>query len=111
MDTKVLIIDDFKAFFKLVSCVLRVEGSTVSNTENLKDAFRKIKSEKPNLILLDLNLPKEHGFSFLRKTKTNPALKEIPIIVVSGNKEVKNTKKAMELWADDYITKPINIQD
>ncbi|MCB9991999.1 MAG: response regulator [Rhodospirillales bacterium] len=64
---------------------------------------------KPTVIILDLNMPKLDGFAVLRQLKSDPFLQEIPVVVVSGNSSYDNVRRAHELKADAFFTKPINV--
>ncbi|MCB2195234.1 MAG: response regulator [Bacteroidetes bacterium] len=107
---KILIIDDSKAFLEVVRNELINSGVTVLTTNNLKDAFKIIKKETPNIILLDLFLGKEHGFTLIRELRKNEKLKSIKVIIVSSEKKNSMVKLALKLGANDYITKPLNIK-
>lgn len=107
---KILIIDDSKAFLEVVRNELTNSGVTVLTTNNLKDAFKIIKKETPNIILLDLFLGKEHGFTLIRELRKNEKLKSIKVIIVSSEKKNSMVKLALKLGANDYITKPLNIK-
>lgn len=107
---KILIIDDSKAFLEVVRNELTNSGVTVLTTNNLKDAFKIIKKETPNIILLDLFLGKEHGFTLIRELRKNEKLKSIKVIIVSSEKKSTVVKQALKIGANDYITKPLNIK-
>jgi len=64
---------------------------------------------KPTIIILDLNMPKVDGFEVLRRIKSDPFIREIPVIVISGNASEENVKKAYDLKADAFFTKPMNV--
>ncbi|MBU0761394.1 MAG: response regulator [Candidatus Altiarchaeota archaeon] len=64
--------------------------------------------KKPDLILLDLNLPRKNGLTTLGEIKSNPDLKSIPVIVLAGINNTKNIDKAFELGASNFVCKPID---
>jgi CheY-like chemotaxis protein len=64
----------------------------------------------PDLVLLDLNLPKRHGQEVLQDIKSDPALQTIPVIVLTGSSEAKDISRAYEMHANCYITKPIHYE-
>lgn len=107
---KILIIDDSKVFLDMVCSELTNIGSTVLTTNNLKDALKIIKKEKPDIILLDLFLGKEHGFTLIKELKKNEKFKSIKVIIVSIEKKSTVVKQALKLGANDYITKPLNVK-
>lgn len=66
------------------------------------------KAPPPGLILLDLNLPKVDGFEVLRKIKSDPHLKSIPVIILTSTEDQREINKSYELGANNYITKPVD---
>jgi len=109
--TEVLLIDDSATFLKLVNDILKKEGIKVMVAKTIDRAFKILDKKSPKLILLDLRLNNEHGFNFLEKAKIDEKLKNIPVIVVSADYNPIVIKKAIELGANDYITKPLNMMD
>jgi chemotaxis family two-component system response regulator Rcp1 len=65
---------------------------------------------RPDLILLDLNLPKKNGREVLAEIKTDPALRRIPVVVLTVSKDEEDILKAYDLYANCFITKPINLE-
>lgn len=76
----------------------------------LRQQDRFAKSQRPDLIMLDLNLPKKDGREVLRELKSDPSLKLIPIIVLTTSKADKDVMQSYELNANCYITKPVDFQ-
>lgn len=70
-----------------------------------QDVFR------PDLILLDLNLPKKHGFEVLKEIKTNPEFKAIPVIILTSSKSDQDILKAYELYGSCFVTKPFDFEE
>ena len=66
---------------------------------------------RPDLILLDLNLPKKHGFEVLQEIKTHPDLKTIPVIVLTSSKSEQDIFKSYELFASCFVTKPFDFAE
>jgi len=66
---------------------------------------------KPDLILLDLNLPRMHGFDFLTRIKADPELKTIPICILTTSESKDDIEKAKELHADCYLIEPLNLKE
>lgn len=66
---------------------------------------------KPDLILLDLNLPKKDGRQVLKEIKTDPQLKRIPVVILTTSKAVEDITKAYELHTNCYITKPVGLEE
>lgn len=84
---------------------LEAEGCTVDTAMNGEEAMGRIKKERPNLILLDLLMPKRDGFYVLEEVKKNPEWKLIPVIVLSNLGGDVEIKRALEMGANDYFVK------
>lgn len=102
---KILFIEDEAALQKTFSDVLTQEGFKVLNALDGEQGLRIAKSEKPDLILLDLILPKIHGFEVLKILKEDSATKDIPIIVLTNLESTSDVERAIELGATTYLVK------
>ena len=102
---KILFIEDEQAVQKAIGDILEPEGYKIINALNGEIGLRLAKTEKPDLILLDLILPKVHGFDVLKKLKEDPETKKIPVIVLTNLEEVKDVEKAIKLGATTYFIK------
>lgn len=87
----------------------------VDNGESALNYLQKIgeyqNASRPDLILLDLNLPKKHGFEVLQEIKTNPDFKTIPVIILTSSKSDQDILKSYELFGSCFVTKPFNFED
>lgn len=101
----ILFIEDEFAIQKTFGEVLSKEGFDMITALDGETGLRLAKEKKPNLILLDLVLPKIHGFDVLKKLKEDAATKEIPIIVLTNLEGVGDVDKAIELGATTYLVK------
>ncbi|MDD5043772.1 MAG: response regulator [Patescibacteria group bacterium] len=101
----VLIVEDEDFLIRTLEDNLTAEGCTVDVAKNGEEAIEKIGRKKPDLILLDILMPKKDGFYVLGETKKNPEWKLIPVIVLSNLGEDMTIKRALELGADDYFVK------
>jgi DNA-binding response OmpR family regulator len=102
---KILIIEDESALQKTLGEVLSQQGYEVLSALNGEIGLKLAQSKKPDLILLDLILPKIHGFDVLKKIKDNPETKKIPVIVLTNLESIEDIKKAIELGATTYLVK------
>jgi DNA-binding response OmpR family regulator len=102
---KILIIEDESALQKTLGEVLSQQGYEILPALNGEVGLKLAQSEKPDLILLDLILPKIHGFDVLKKIKDNPETKKIPVIVLTNLESIEDIKKAIELGATTYLVK------
>ena len=107
---KILIIEDDKNLSQVLQIFLRLKGYIVDTAFDGVEALNKIEKFLPDLILLDINLPKFSGFEVIKKIKKNEKLKHIPIIMITALTQDENIKKGYELGCEDYITKPFNIE-
>ncbi len=101
----ILIIEDEDFLIRALEDNLTAEGYTVDIAKNGEEAVEKIEKKKPDLILLDILMPKRDGYYVLEATKKNPKWKLIPVIVLSNLGEDTAIKRALEMGADDYFVK------
>lgn len=102
---KILIVDDEEILRKIYSDRLTFEGFTVETAADGEEAMAKIRTSPPNLVLLDILMPKLNGLQVLEQLNTDTALKAIPVIVLSNVVNDENIKKALALGAKDYLLK------
>ncbi len=105
MPEKILIIEDDKFLRELISRKLIKEGYEVEEAIDGEEGLKKIKEGKPDLVLLDLILPGLDGFEVLTKTKEDPKLAQIPIIILSNLGQKDDVEKGLKLGAVDYLIK------
>lgn len=101
----VLIVEDQQGFRKIYQDVLSSDGYEVFSAEDGEAGWRMCKEKKPQLILLDLGLPKLDGFEVLHRLKEDAETKGIPVIIFSVMGEQKDVKRALEMGASDYAVK------
>jgi len=106
---KILFIEDESALQKTLGEILKQEGyeviSALDGEAGLRLADPPADGKKPDLILLDLILPKVHGLDVLKKLKEDEETKKIPVIVLTNLEEIKDIDKAIELGATTYLVK------
>ncbi len=102
---RILFIEDESALQKTLGEVLRENGYEVISALDGETGIKSAKTKKPDLILLDLILPKLSGFEVLKQLKKDEETKNIPVIVLTNLEEVKDVEKAMELGATTYLVK------
>lgn len=102
---KILIIEDDQRINKVYMAKLSVEGITVITALDGEEGLRKIYSEKPDLILLDLMLPRKSGFDILKEIKADPEVKDIPVLILSNLAQEKEIEQGLALGAVDYLVK------
>ncbi len=108
---KILIVDDEMDLVETVRFPLEVEGYHVLVSYNGEDALNQARKENPDLILLDLMLPKLDGYEVCRRLKCDDRCKHIPILMLTAKFQEKDKALGMETGANEYITKPFDIRD
>ncbi len=105
MAKTILIIEDDKFLRELIVRKLFKENYEVSEAVDGEEGIKKIKEEKPDLVLLDLILPGIDGFEVLSKMKEDPALSSIPVVILSNLGQKEDVEKGLKLGAVDYLIK------
>ena len=111
MAYKLLIVDDEKEVIANLTPVLVREGYEVEAAYDGEEAPAKIDSANPNIVLLDIQMPKLNGFQVLEKMKAKGDQHWRPVIIMSTLTELETMKKCYELEADHYLTKPFTVDD
>lgn len=108
MDKKILIVDDEKSIVDILKFNLKRDGYTVLEAYDGQEGYDMALSQKPDLILLDVMLPKMDGFEVCKKLREHLST---PIIMLTARIEEIDKVLGLELGADDYITKPFSIRE
>jgi len=103
---KILIVDDESDFNQLVQTRLTANGYKVITAEDGEEGLEKVKSENPDLIVLDVMMPGVDGLEVCRTLKNNAQYSKIPIIFLSAKAQADDFKAGKEVMADAYIVKP-----
>ncbi len=106
---KILIVDDEVDLVETVRFPLEMEGFNVLVSYNGEDALSQARKEKPDLIILDLMLPKLDGYKVCRLLKFDERYKHIPILMLTAKTQEKDKILGKETGADEYITKPFEM--
>ena len=109
---KILIADDEDVVLEIMARKIASQGYEVITAKDGQEAWDKIVSDIPDVIILDLNMPKMNGWAVLSLLRQNPPTKRWqPVIIVSAQNELDSFKKGVNLEADHYLTKPCRIED
>ena len=111
MGKKVLLVEDEKNVILGVRTCLDAVGYDVEIVEDGEEALNSVNREHPDLILLDLLLPKVDGFEVLKTLKDKDDTSKIPVIVLTAKAEEEDRQRAMDLGANNYMTKPFKPQE
>jgi two-component system cell cycle response regulator DivK len=106
MSRRILVVEDQEDNRQILRDLLGSVGYDMIEADNGEDAIRIAAAERPDLILMDIQLPTLDGYEATRRIKADPALKAIPIIVVTSYALSGDQEKARAVGCDDYVTKP-----
>ena len=104
----VLVVDDNLQNLELLVAYLDSLGCEVRTAEDGVEALEKVAQDSPDLILLDIMMPRMSGFEVCRKLKSDPATRDIPVIMVTALTELGDIERGVECGTDDFISKPVN---
>jgi len=108
---KILVVDDNQDSRELVMKILGNKNYHLLEAYDGEDALNKIIAEKPDLVLMDISMPKIDGYEVTRRLKTMDDYKDIPIIALTAHAMKGDCEKALAAGCKGYITKPINIRE
>ncbi len=106
--SKILIVDDNPQNLELVQAYLETMPVTVASAADGMAAVAEVERFRPDLVLLDVMMPRMSGFEVCQKIKGNPALRDTVVIMVTALHEVGDFERAVECGCDDFLTKPVN---
>lgn len=107
-EKKILVVDDEPHVLKTLTFVLKKEGYDVSSAGDGEEAMSKVRESKPNLMFLDIMMPKKNGYEVCQELKSNKSFNDIHIIMLSAKGQESDREKALNLGADGFITKPFS---
>lgn len=105
---RVLVVDDEPHLIKSLTFVLSKEGYDIDSATNGEEALEKIRRSKPNLVFLDVMMPKKNGYDVCREVKADPSLRDVYIIMLTAKGQMVDKAKAFESQADEFISKPFS---
>lgn len=106
--TSILIVDDNAQNLELLHAYLEDLECPIRTAKDGLEAIASVDAAQPDIILLDVMMPRMSGFQACAKLKGNPATRDIPIVMVTALNEVGDVERAVESGADDFLTKPVN---
>jgi two-component system cell cycle response regulator len=107
-ESRVLVVDDNAQNLELMAAYLESIPVQVETAGDGIEALEKIAASIPDLILLDIMMPRMSGFEVCRKLKSDPATREIPIIMVTALNELGDIERGVDSGTDDFVSKPVN---
>lgn len=111
MPRKILIVEDNEDSRELVVKVLRNKGYIMVEAVDGEEAIEKVVSEKPDLVLLDISIPKLDGYEVAKRLKSREDVKDIPIVAVTAHAMKGDREKVIAAGFEGYISKPVNVRE
>jgi two-component system alkaline phosphatase synthesis response regulator PhoP len=108
---KILVVDDEPDIVNTVQYRLKSCEFDVITANNGKEGLEKATSEKPDLVLLDINMPVMDGHEMLERLRSRPDLRDIPVIMLTAYSDRRDVSKAADLGIEHYVTKPFDFTD
>ena len=104
----VLLVDDNEQNLELLHAYMEELPCRILTAKDGPEAIGVVQAEKPNLVLLDVMMPRMSGFQVCSRLKKDSATRDIPVVMVTALNEVGDVERAVESGADDFLTKPVN---
>jgi len=111
MNERILIVEDNPPNMRLIEMVLRAKGYTLLKATDGEEALDMAMRERPDLIIMDIQLPKLNGLEVTKKLRETPALSHIPIIAVTAYAMRGDKERFIDGGCDAYLSKPINTRE
>jgi len=108
---RILVVDDETDIVSTVQYRLKFCDFEVITASNGEEGLDKATNEKPDLILLDINMPIMDGHEMLERLRSNPDIKDMPVIMLTAYSDKRDVAKAAELGIADYVTKPFDFTE
>ncbi|MEM9374340.1 MAG: response regulator, partial [Planctomycetota bacterium] len=107
-DPHVLIVDDNEHNLELIQAFLDELGGDLRTARDGARALESIAESPPDIVLLDIMMPRMSGYQVCERIKSDPATRDIPVVMVTALNEVGDVERAVDAGADDFLTKPVN---
>ncbi|NWF69335.1 MAG: response regulator [Chloroflexi bacterium] len=108
---KILVVDDHADNRRLISDLLSMRGYTVTTAVDGQDGLNAVQTQQPDLIILDVDMPRMDGFEVVKRLKASEKTAQVPILMLTARIEVKDRVEGLQLGAEDYLTKPFNARE
>jgi DNA-binding response OmpR family regulator len=111
MPKKILIVDDEPNIVLSLEFLMKREGFEVRSAGDGEEALQMLAADRPDLMILDVMMPRKNGFEVCTEVRADPGLVTLPILMLSAKGREAETKKGLALGADAYITKPFSTHE
>jgi len=108
MAYKILVVDDEPTIVRLMEFILARQGHEMLVAVNGEEALEKIRAHSPDLVLLDIMMPRIDGYEVARAVRADPATASLPIIMLSAKAQEEDIRRGVGIGVDEYITKPFS---
>ena len=105
---KILVVDDEPHVIKSLTFVLTKAGYDVSSAENGEDGLAKIRQLKPNLVFLDVMMPRKNGYEVCQEVKKDSGLRDVRVIMLTAKGQEADREEGLNVGADEFMTKPFS---
>lgn len=106
---KVLIVDDEEVNVQILANIIGKQGYSIETAMNGKEAVDKVNSFAPDIVLLDVEMPVLNGLEALKEIRKNHSQNQLPVIMITVKDSTQDIIEALDLGANDYVTKPVDI--
>ena len=106
MAYKILVVDDEPTIVRLMEFILARQGHEMIVAVNGEEALQKIKTHQPDLVLLDIMMPRIDGYEVAQTLRADPQTAALPIIMLSAKAQDEDIRRGVEVGVDEYVTKP-----
>jgi two-component system cell cycle response regulator len=104
---KILVVEDDPDARKVLSLILKLDGFEVMTASSGAEAIQILQTDVPDLILLDVMMPRMDGYEVCHQVRSNPATAQVAVIMLSGKADPESVKRGLEVGANDFLAKPI----
>jgi DNA-binding response OmpR family regulator len=109
--TKILVADDDPAIQKVLFQTFQLEGYEVATASDGEEALTELEGELPDVVVLDVMMPKLDGFDVLKRIRENPRTKTLPVILLTARSSQEDIWQGWQSGVDYYMTKPFDVED
>ena len=108
MAHKILVVDDEPPIVRLMEFILARQGHEMIVAVNGQEALEKVRAHRPDLVLLDIMMPRVDGYEVARTLRADPEFADIPVIMLSAKAQEEDIQKGLNVGVNEYITKPFS---
>lgn len=108
---KILVVDDEVKNVKLLEALLLPRGYEVVKAYDGEQALQQVREERPDLVILDVMMPRKDGFEVCKALKDDPATRLIPVVIMTALGQVEHRVRGIQAGADDFLTKPVHVEE